>query len=119
MARVFLNVSNNVSRIYRETLFATTAIVLTGIAASPASAQSANTGDTATTLEPIVIQGAASDSKTDRTSVAAKNSAGATKLGGAGLTCALTETSAAGKSWRRTGSRSCTTPCTPRDFSLR
>ncbi|WP_106797384.1 TonB-dependent siderophore receptor [Rhizobium sp. H4] len=74
MARVFLNVSNNVS------LFATTAIVLTGIAASPASAQSATTGDTATTLEPIVIQGAASDSKTDRTSVTAKNSAGATKI---------------------------------------
>ncbi|PDV87482.1 TonB-dependent siderophore receptor [Rhizobium sp. H4] len=80
MARVFLNVSNNVSRIYRGTLFATTAIVLTGIAASPASAQSATTGDTATTLEPIVIQGAASDSKTDRTSVTAKNSAGATKI---------------------------------------
>ncbi|PCK78659.1 TonB-dependent siderophore receptor [Rhizobium sophoriradicis] len=80
MARVFLNVSNNVSRIYRDTLFATTAIVLTGIAASPASAQSATTGDTATTLEPIVIQGAASDSKTDRTSVTAKNSAGATKI---------------------------------------
>ncbi|MBY4627981.1 TonB-dependent siderophore receptor [Rhizobium croatiense] len=80
MARFFLNVSNNVSRIYRGTLFATTAIVLTGIAASPASAQSAPTGDTATTLEPIVIQGAASDSKTDRTSVTAKNSAGATKI---------------------------------------
>ncbi|MBB4537144.1 TonB-dependent siderophore receptor [Rhizobium etli] len=80
MARVFLNVSNNVSRFYRDTLFATTAIVLTGIAASPASAQSATTGDTATTLEPIVIQGASSDSKTDRTSVTAKNSAGATKI---------------------------------------
>ncbi|WP_064684077.1 TonB-dependent siderophore receptor [Rhizobium bangladeshense] len=80
MARVFFNVSNNVSRFYRDTLFATTAIVLTGIAASPASAQSATTGDTATTLEPIVIQGAASDSKTDRTSVTAKNSAGATKI---------------------------------------
>ncbi|PCK86607.1 TonB-dependent siderophore receptor [Rhizobium sophoriradicis] len=80
MARVFLNVSNNVPRIYRHTLFATTAMVLTGIAASPASAQSATTGDTATTLEPIVIQGAASDSKTDRTSVTAKNSAGATKI---------------------------------------
>ncbi|OWV72365.1 ligand-gated channel [Rhizobium sp. R339] len=80
MARVFLNVSNNVSRFYRDTLFATTAIVLTGIAASPASAQSATTGDTATALEPIVIQGASSDSKTDRTSVTAKNSAGATKI---------------------------------------
>ncbi|OOO40426.1 TonB-dependent siderophore receptor [Rhizobium sophoriradicis] len=80
MARVFLNVSNNVPQIYRHTLFATTAMVLTGIAASPASAQSATTGDTATTLEPIVIQGAASDSKTDRTSVTAKNSAGATKI---------------------------------------
>ncbi|MBX5154205.1 TonB-dependent siderophore receptor [Rhizobium lentis] len=80
MARVFLNVSNNVSRIYRDSLCATTAIVLIGIAASPAAAQSASAGDTATTLEPIVIQGAASDSKTDRTSVTAKNSAGATKI---------------------------------------
>ncbi|MDO3435617.1 TonB-dependent siderophore receptor [Rhizobium sp. CBN3] len=80
MARVFLNVSNNVSRIYRDSLCATTAIILIGIAASPAAAQSASAGDTATTLEPIVIQGAASDSKTDRTSVTAKNSAGATKI---------------------------------------
>ncbi|MGG7576752.1 TonB-dependent siderophore receptor [Rhizobium sp. Nf11,1] len=80
MARVFLNVSNNVSRIYRDSLCATTAMVLIGIAASPAAAQSASAGDTATTLEPIVIQGAASDSKTDRTSVTAKNSAGATKI---------------------------------------
>ncbi|MDK4735130.1 TonB-dependent siderophore receptor [Rhizobium sp. CNPSo 3490] len=80
MARVFLNVSNNVSRIYRDSRCATTAIVLIGIAASPAAAQSASAGDTATTLEPIVIQGAASDSKTDRTSVTAKNSAGATKI---------------------------------------
>ncbi|MBX5136423.1 TonB-dependent siderophore receptor [Rhizobium lentis] len=80
MAHVFLNVSNNVSRIYRDSLCATTAIVLIGIAASPAAAQSASAGDTATTLEPIVIQGAASDSKTDRTSVTAKNSAGATKI---------------------------------------
>ncbi|RWX13939.1 TonB-dependent siderophore receptor [Rhizobium hidalgonense] len=80
MARVFLNVSNNLPRIYRESLFATTAVVLLGIAVSPASAQSASTGDTTTTLEPIVIQGAASDSKTDRTSVTAKNSAGATKI---------------------------------------
>ncbi|MDC7745683.1 TonB-dependent siderophore receptor [Rhizobium binxianense] len=80
MARVFLNVSNNIPRIYRDGLFATTAVVLIGVAASPASAQSASTGDTATALEPIVIQGAASDSKTDRTSVTAKNSAGATKI---------------------------------------
>ncbi|MBB4238449.1 TonB-dependent siderophore receptor [Rhizobium esperanzae] len=80
MARVFLNVSNNLPRIYRESLFATTAVVLIGIAASPASAQSASAGDTSTTLEPIVIQGSASDSKTDRTSVTAKNSAGATKI---------------------------------------
>ncbi|MBY3048520.1 TonB-dependent siderophore receptor [Rhizobium laguerreae] len=80
MARVFLNVSNNVSRIYRDSLFVTTAIVLIGIAASPASAQSASADAGATALEPIVIQGAASDSKTDRTSVTAKNSAGATKI---------------------------------------
>ncbi|MGO8470276.1 hypothetical protein AB9F45_38985, partial [Rhizobium leguminosarum] len=31
-------------------------------------------------LRPIVIQGASSDSKTDRTSVAAKNSSAATKI---------------------------------------
>ncbi|PDT20561.1 TonB-dependent siderophore receptor [Rhizobium hidalgonense] len=80
MALVFLNVSNNLPRIYREGLFATTAVILIGMAASPAVAQSAATSDTATTLEPIVIQGAASDSKTDRTSVTAKNSAGATKI---------------------------------------
>ncbi|NNH55636.1 TonB-dependent siderophore receptor [Rhizobium laguerreae] len=80
MARVFLNVSNNVSRIYRDSLFVATAIVLIGIAASPASAQSASADAGATTLEPIVIQGASSDSKTDRTSVAAKNSSAATKI---------------------------------------
>ncbi|OHV18731.1 TonB-dependent siderophore receptor [Rhizobium sp. RMa-01] len=80
MARIFLNVSNIVPRIYRDSLFATTALIATGIAALPAAAQSATTGDTATALEPIVIQGAASDSKTDRTSVTAKNSAGATKI---------------------------------------
>lgn len=80
MARVFLNVSNVVSRIYRNSLFATTALVVIGSAASPAAAQSASTGDTATALEPIVIQGTASDSKTDRTSVTAKNSSGATKI---------------------------------------
>ncbi|MCH4547634.1 TonB-dependent siderophore receptor [Rhizobium changzhiense] len=80
MARVFLNVSNNVSRIYRDSLFLTTAIVLIGSAASPASAQSASTDAGATALEPIVIQGASSDSKTDRTSVAAKNSSAATKI---------------------------------------
>ncbi|MBY5360093.1 TonB-dependent siderophore receptor [Rhizobium leguminosarum] len=80
MASVFLNVSNNVSRIYRDSLFVTTAIVLIGIAASPASAQSASADAGATTLEPIVIQGASSDSKTDRTSVAAKNSSAATKI---------------------------------------
>lgn len=80
MARVFLNVSNNVSRIYRDSLFLTTAIVLIGSAASPASAQSASGDAGATTLEPIVIQGASSDSKTDRTSVAAKNSSAATKI---------------------------------------
>ncbi|WP_064696914.1 TonB-dependent siderophore receptor [Rhizobium aegyptiacum] len=80
MARVFFKVSNNVPAIYREALFATTALVLIGLAASPASAQSASTDADATALEPIVIQGAASDSKTDRTSVAAKNSAGATKI---------------------------------------
>ncbi len=80
MARVFLNVSNNVLRIYRDSLFLTTAIVLIGIAASPASAQSASADAGATTLEPIVIQGASSDSKTDRTSVAAKNSSAATKI---------------------------------------
>ncbi|NNU37697.1 TonB-dependent siderophore receptor [Rhizobium sophorae] len=80
MARVFLNVSNNVSRIYRDSLFVTTAIVLIGSAASPASAQSASGDAGATTLEPIVIQGASSDSKTDRTSVAAKNSSAATKI---------------------------------------
>ncbi|MBY5332871.1 TonB-dependent siderophore receptor [Rhizobium leguminosarum] len=80
MASVFLNVSNNVPRIYRDSLFVTTAIVLIGIAASPASAQSASADAGATTLEPIVIQGASSDSKTDRTSVAAKNSSAATKI---------------------------------------
>ncbi|UWM78577.1 TonB-dependent siderophore receptor (plasmid) [Rhizobium sp. WSM4643] len=80
MARVFLNVSNNVSRIYRDSLFVATAIALIGIAASPASAQSASADAGATTLEPIVIQGASSDSKTDRTSVAAKNSSAATKI---------------------------------------
>ncbi|MBY5609153.1 TonB-dependent siderophore receptor [Rhizobium leguminosarum] len=80
MARVFLNVSNNVSRIYRDSLFVTTAIVLIGVAASPASAQSASADADATALEPIVIQGASSDSKTDRTSVAAKNSSAATKI---------------------------------------
>lgn len=80
MARIFLNVSNNVSRIYRDSLFVTTAIVLIGIAASPASAQSASADAGATALEPIVIQGASSDSKTDRTSVAAKNSSAATKI---------------------------------------
>ncbi|WP_017967714.1 TonB-dependent siderophore receptor [Rhizobium leguminosarum] len=80
MARIFLNVSNNVSRIYRDSLFVATAIVLIGIAASPASAQSASADAGATTLEPIVIQGASSDSKTDRTSVAAKNSSAATKI---------------------------------------
>ncbi|MBY5355190.1 TonB-dependent siderophore receptor [Rhizobium leguminosarum] len=80
MARVFLNVSNNVSQIYRDSLLVTTAIVLIGIAASPASAQSASADAGATTLEPIVIQGASSDSKTDRTSVAAKNSSAATKI---------------------------------------
>ncbi|NYT34685.1 MULTISPECIES: TonB-dependent siderophore receptor [Rhizobium] len=80
MARVFLNVSNNVSRIYRDSLFLTTAIVLIGSAASPASAQSVSGDAGATTLEPIVIQGASSDSKTDRTSVAAKNSSAATKI---------------------------------------
>ncbi|MGO6675791.1 TonB-dependent siderophore receptor [Rhizobium leguminosarum] len=80
MARVFLNVSNNVSRIYRDSLFVTTVIVLIGIAASPASAQSASADVGATALEPIVIQGASSDSKTDRTSVAAKNSSAATKI---------------------------------------
>jgi iron complex outermembrane receptor protein len=80
MARVFLNVSNNVSRIYRDSLFVTTAIVLIGIAASPASAQSTSDAG-ATTLEPIVIEGgAASDSKADRTSIAAKNSSAATKI---------------------------------------
>ncbi|MGO7531386.1 TonB-dependent siderophore receptor [Rhizobium leguminosarum] len=80
MARVFLNVSNNVSRIYRDSLFVTTAILLIGVAASPASAQSASTDASATALDPIVIQGASSDSKTDRTSVAAKNSSAATKI---------------------------------------
>ncbi|MBY5664369.1 TonB-dependent siderophore receptor [Rhizobium leguminosarum] len=80
MAYVFLNVSNNVSRIYRDSLFLTTAIVLIGMAASPASAQSASADAGATALEPIVIQGASSDSKTDRTSVAAKNSSAATKI---------------------------------------
>src|SRR5690348_13895377 len=80
MARVFLNVSNIVSQVYRNSLFATTALVAISIAASPAAAQSAATGDTATALEPIVIQGASSDSKTDRTSVTAKNSSGATKI---------------------------------------
>ncbi|NNG68460.1 TonB-dependent siderophore receptor [Rhizobium laguerreae] len=75
-----MNVSNNVSRIYRDSLFVATAIVLIGIAASPASAQSASADAGATTLEPIVIQGASSDSKTDRTSVAAKNSSAATKI---------------------------------------
>ncbi len=80
MARVFLNVSNNVSRIYRDSLFVTTAIVLIGIAASLTAGQSA-TDASATALEPIVIQGgAASDSKADRTSVAAKNSSAATKI---------------------------------------
>ncbi|MGO8469986.1 TonB-dependent siderophore receptor, partial [Rhizobium leguminosarum] len=77
MARVFLNVSNNVSRIYRDSLFVTTVIVPIGIAASPASAQSASADVGATALEPIVIQGASSDTKTDRTSVAAKNSSAA------------------------------------------
>ncbi|MBX5068202.1 TonB-dependent siderophore receptor [Rhizobium lentis] len=80
MAYVFFNLSNNVAKIYRDALLATTAIFLVGIAASPAAAQSASTGETATTLEPIVIQGASSDSKTDRTSVTAKNSSGATKI---------------------------------------
>ncbi|MGZ2460592.1 TonB-dependent siderophore receptor [Rhizobium sp. IY2] len=81
MACVFLNVSNNVSRIYRDSLFVTTAIVLIGIAASPAAAQSASTDTNATALDPIVIEGgASSDSKTDRTSVAAKNSSAATKI---------------------------------------
>ncbi|MGO6691962.1 TonB-dependent siderophore receptor [Rhizobium johnstonii] len=80
MARVFFNVSNNVSRIDRDSLFVTTAIVLIGIAASPASAQSASAEAGATALEPIVIQGASSDSKTDRASVAAKNSSAATKI---------------------------------------
>ncbi|RXT30001.1 TonB-dependent siderophore receptor [Rhizobium leguminosarum] len=80
MARVFLNVSNNLPTIYRETLFATTAILLIGVAVPPAFAQTASADANATALEPIVIQGAASDSKTDRTSVTAKNSAGATKI---------------------------------------
>nr|WP_064250535.1 TonB-dependent siderophore receptor [Rhizobium leguminosarum]OAP89281.1 ligand-gated channel [Rhizobium leguminosarum] len=80
MARVFLNVSNNVTRIYNDSLFVATAILLIGVAASPASAQSASTDGSATTLEPIVIQGASSDSKTDWTSVAAKNSSAATKI---------------------------------------
>lgn len=80
MAYVFLNVSNNLPRIYRKTLFATTAILLIGVAVPPAFAQTASADANATALEPIVIQGAASDSKTDRTSVTAKNSAGATKI---------------------------------------
>ncbi|MBY5540829.1 TonB-dependent siderophore receptor [Rhizobium leguminosarum] len=80
MAYVFLNVSNNLPTIYRETLFATTAILLIGVAVPPAFAQTASEDATATALEPIVIQGAASDSKTDRTSVAAKNSSAATKI---------------------------------------
>ncbi|TCU24175.1 TonB-dependent siderophore receptor [Rhizobium laguerreae] len=80
MAYVFLNVSNNLPTIYRETLFATTAILLIGVAVPPAFAQTASADANATALEPIVIQGAASDSKTDRTSVTAKNSAGATKI---------------------------------------
>ncbi|MBY3073796.1 TonB-dependent siderophore receptor [Rhizobium laguerreae] len=80
MAYVFLNVSNNLLTIYRETLFATTAILLIGVAVPPAFAQTASADANATALEPIVIQGAASDSKTDRTSVTAKNSAGATKI---------------------------------------
>ncbi|MBY5778717.1 TonB-dependent siderophore receptor [Rhizobium leguminosarum bv. viciae] len=80
MAYVFLNVSNNLPTIYRETLFATTAILLIGVAVPPAFAQTASEDANATALEPIVIQGAASDSKTDRTSVTAKNSAGATKI---------------------------------------
>lgn len=80
MPRVFLNVSNNLPEIYRETLFASTAIFLIGVAISPAFAQSASADANATALEPIVIQGASSDSKTDRTSVTAKNSSGATKI---------------------------------------
>ncbi|MEH7840271.1 TonB-dependent siderophore receptor [Rhizobium laguerreae] len=80
MAYVFLNVSNNLPTIYRETLFATTAILLIGVAVPPAFAQTASEDANATALDPIVIQGAASDSKTDRTSVTAKNSAGATKI---------------------------------------
>ncbi|MBY5737546.1 TonB-dependent siderophore receptor [Rhizobium leguminosarum] len=80
MAYVFLNVSNNLPRIYRKTLFATTAILLIGVAVPPAFAQTASADANATALEPIIIQGAASDSKTDRTSVTAKNSAGATKI---------------------------------------
>ncbi|MEH7911664.1 TonB-dependent siderophore receptor [Rhizobium laguerreae] len=80
MAYVFLNVSNNLPTIYRETLFATTAILLIGVAVPPAFAQTASADANATALEPIVIQGAASDSKADRTSVTAKNSAGATKI---------------------------------------
>ncbi|MBY3500747.1 TonB-dependent siderophore receptor [Rhizobium laguerreae] len=80
MAYVFLDVSNNLPTIYRETLFATTAILLIGVAVPPAFAQTASADANATALEPIVIQGAASDSKTDRTSVTAKNSAGATKI---------------------------------------
>ncbi|MBY3395777.1 TonB-dependent siderophore receptor [Rhizobium laguerreae] len=80
MAYVFLNVSNNLPTIYRETLFATTAILLIGVAVPPAFAQTASADANATALEPIVIQGAASDSKIDRTSVTAKNSAGATKI---------------------------------------
>ncbi|MBX4891408.1 TonB-dependent siderophore receptor [Rhizobium bangladeshense] len=80
MPRVFLNVSNNLPEIYRETLFASTAIFVIGAAISPAFAQSASADANATALEPIVIQGASSDSKTDRISVTAKNSSGATKI---------------------------------------
>ncbi|MBX4994384.1 TonB-dependent siderophore receptor [Rhizobium binae] len=80
MPHVFLNVSKDLPKIYRDSLAATTAILVISISASSAFAQSATTGDSATTLEPIIIQGASSDSKADRTSVAAKNSAGATKI---------------------------------------
>ncbi|WP_431323528.1 TonB-dependent siderophore receptor [Rhizobium sp. YTU87027] len=79
--RVYFSIYNNFIQFYRHRLYITRALVLSCMVALPAQAQTVSSEANPTELKPIVVEGAtASDSKTDRISVAAKNSAAATKI---------------------------------------
>lgn len=81
MNDIFLNVSRKITLPGRYVLFATTAVSLIAACAGSVAAQSVPTEGNATVLKPITLEGGTtSDSKTDRISVTAKNSAGATKI---------------------------------------